>query len=374
MTTDAVGGVWQYSLTLARQLSGMGIRVTLATMGPRPSPAQATEAREIPDVELIEGHFKLEWMDEPWGDVDRAERWLLDLEAMRLPDVVHLNGYCHASAPFMAPTVVVAHACVASWWAAVNGSPLPARYDEYRLRVARGLRDAGAIIAPTHAMRRSLEHAYGIDRAMSVIENGIDLSEHEPGEKEPLILAAGRVWDRAKNLEMLLEHATRLPWPLRIAGDPVRPGGVPPGPRNPTLIGRLTGAELAREMARASVFAHPALYEPFGLCPLEAAAAGSALVLSDIPSLREIWSDSAWFVPPEDAHAWQEALTTLCTDPGSLRTLAARARRRVGELDAGAMATRYLAIYRSLVSARLPLVPRAAAYDHARSTAPWSPR
>jgi glycosyltransferase involved in cell wall biosynthesis len=34
-------------------------------------------------------------------------------------------------------------------------------------------------------------------------------------------------------------------------------------------------------------------YEPFGLAPLEAAARGCALLLSDVPSFREIWGDAA---------------------------------------------------------------------------------
>ena len=42
-------------------------------------------------------------------------------------------------------------------------------------------------------------------------------------------------------------------------------------------------------MARASIYALPARYEPFGLSILEAALSGAALVLGDIPSLREVW-------------------------------------------------------------------------------------
>ena len=37
-------------------------------------------------------------------------------------------------------------------------------------------------------------------------------------------------------------------------------------------------------MSRAAIFFSPALYEPFGLGVLEAAARGCALVLADIPS------------------------------------------------------------------------------------------
>ena len=43
MTTDAVGGVWTYSLTLARALGARGVGVTLAVVGPEPSAAQVAE-------------------------------------------------------------------------------------------------------------------------------------------------------------------------------------------------------------------------------------------------------------------------------------------------------------------------------------------
>ena len=52
--------------------------------------------------------------------------------------------------------------------------------------------------------------------------------------------------------------------------------------------------------SRATVYAAPSLYEPFGLAPLQAALHGCALVLSDIGSFRELWDGCAEFVPPGD--------------------------------------------------------------------------
>src|SRR5947199_312178 len=65
---------------------------------------------------------------------------------------------------------------------------------------------------------------------------------------------------------------------------------------------------------RAAIFASPALYEPFGLTVLEAAAAGCALVLSDIPSFRELWSGAAVFVDPADSESLHRALRDLSAD------------------------------------------------------------
>ena len=90
MTADAVGGVWTYAMELARSLAPA--EVVLATMGPAPDAAQQAEAQAIPNLELTTGDFRLEWMDDPWADVDAAGEWLPSLEAHHRPDLIHLNG------------------------------------------------------------------------------------------------------------------------------------------------------------------------------------------------------------------------------------------------------------------------------------------
>ena len=97
MTADTIGGVWTYALELVRALGSYGIEVTLATMGSCLSRDQAGEAGSISNLEIIESSFKLEWMREPWRDVDLAGDWLLEIAERKQPDLVHLNGYVHAA-------------------------------------------------------------------------------------------------------------------------------------------------------------------------------------------------------------------------------------------------------------------------------------
>jgi glycogen synthase len=139
MTADTVGGVWTYALELARALAPRDVRVDLATMGDRPTPAQRREAREVPGLELFESSFRLEWMEAPWDDVARAGEWLLGLEERLRPDVVHLNGFAHGALPWRAPVLVVGHSCVLSWWQAVRGCPAPPEWDQYRAAARAGL-------------------------------------------------------------------------------------------------------------------------------------------------------------------------------------------------------------------------------------------
>jgi glycosyltransferase involved in cell wall biosynthesis len=102
-------------------------------------------------------------------------------------------------------------------------------------------------------------------------------------------------------------------------------------------------------LGRASIVALPARYEPFGLLPLEAALAGCALVLGDIPSLREIWGDAAVYVNPDDPEALLAAIEELIAEPERLRCTAARARQRALFFTPAAMAHGYLAVYRSVI-------------------------
>jgi glycosyltransferase involved in cell wall biosynthesis len=172
MTADAVGGVYSYALSLSRALCAAGFTVHLATMGPPPRRDQRLEAMAIPGLQLHVSSFALEWMDDPWEDVERAGAWLLELERRIAPNVVHLNGYVHARLPFAAPVISVGHSCVCSWWRAVHGEEAPSRYARYREEVRRGLTAARAVVSPTASMLGELARDYGPFRNARVIPNG----------------------------------------------------------------------------------------------------------------------------------------------------------------------------------------------------------
>ena len=56
MTTDAVGGVWQYSLDLASGLSARGTKTVLTVLGPGPTSTQKSEALGIRGVTPVDTH------------------------------------------------------------------------------------------------------------------------------------------------------------------------------------------------------------------------------------------------------------------------------------------------------------------------------
>ncbi len=347
MTADTVGGVWTYALELARALQPHSVTVDLATMGALPSPAQEAEAAAVPRLTLHSSAFALEWMPDPWEDAARAGNWLMELERALRPDVVHLNGYVHAALPFVAPTLTVGHSCVLSWWRAVKGADAPPEWARYADAVRAGLRASDCIVAPTRAMLDCLQAHYGPFARAQVIPNGRAAARFPPGTKQPFVFSAGRVWDEAKNVETLARAARKVSWPVVVAGDA---GGSATEFENVRLLGRLTPSQVADWLGQASIYALPARYEPFGLSALEAALAGCALVLGDIPSLREVWGDAALFAPPNNADALARDLQSLIDEPPLRAQMAARARVRALPFTPERMADGYLQRYRALAA------------------------
>ena len=351
VTTDTVGGVWSYAVDLARALWAHGAEVALATMGAPVRPEQRRQVEPLEHVRLYESTFKLEWMHEPWDDVRRAGEWLLEIEADFAPDVVHLNGYAHGSLPWRSPVMVVGHSCVLSWWQAVKGEPAPAAWDRYRDEVRRGLAVADLVVAPSAAMLRELQRLHGPLPRAQVIHNGRDASHYRREAKEPFVLAAGRLWDEAKNLAALDHAAPCLDWPVYVAGDVQSPdGSAAPAAWHVRPLGRLDEVALARWLGRAAIYALPARYEPFGLSALEAAFCGCALVLGDVPSLREVWADAATYVPPGDADALRRELLDLIRHPRRRAELGVKAQRRAARYTPRRMAQAYVDAYHRLIN------------------------
>jgi glycosyltransferase involved in cell wall biosynthesis len=352
MTTDAVGGVWTYALDLIEATRDLGVRFTLACLGPLPSAAQRRRAASLDNVRLECMECKLEWMDDPWDEVEASGEWLRSLEERDLPDIVHLNGYSHGSAGFRAPVLIVAHSCVVSWWRAVKGAEPPREWDEYRARVSVGLAEAARVVAPTAAMLAEVRRTYAPHAPCRVIHNGRSHTRPVAAPRRPMVASVGRVWDEAKNIGAVACVAPDLAWPCCVAGEAAAPDGRPVRFDNVRLLGAIPPEDVWGLLEQSSILAHPARYEPFGLAPLEAALAGCALVLGDIPSLREVWSDAALYTPPDDARCLSRHLRRLI-DNERLRTeMAQRARLRARRYTGGAFGRSYASLYAEMNARR----------------------
>jgi glycosyltransferase involved in cell wall biosynthesis len=152
------------------------------------------------------------------------------------------------------------------------------------------------------------------------------------------VVFAGRVV-RPKGVAVLLRAARAIDGEFLICGD----GRALPAMRRlaarlglqerVTFAGWLGPAQLARELADASVVAIPSLWpEPFGLVGIEAQAAGRPVVASATGGVSD-WLEhgrTGIGVPPGDARALAAALSELLSDPDRQDAMGAAGRSAVG--------------------------------------------
>lgn len=353
MTADAVGGVWQYALDLARGLVGHGVATTLAVLGPSPRPDQVADGGAVPGLRLLPTDLSLDWTAATPEEAKRAGAALAALADEHGADIVHLNSAAlGAGARFRAPVVVGCHSCVATWWEAARSGPVPEDFLWRAKLVQQGYRTADALVAPTLAFAQVTRRTYGLRKTPEVVHNGRWIAPHRPSRpafSPSFAFTAGRLWDEGKNLAALDRAAGRLSVPVVAAGSLEGPNGARIEFRHLKALGQLGDGEIAGWLKAAPVFVSTALYEPFGLAVLEAAQAGCPLVLSDIPGFRELWDGAAIFVPPNDDAAIAAVLETTIANPASRARLGAAARERALDYTVDAMAAGVFAIYRSLL-------------------------
>jgi glycosyltransferase involved in cell wall biosynthesis len=350
MTLDAVGGVWRYAMDLAAGLAGQGYAFTFAGFGPPPSPSKRAEAERIGQVL---------WFDAPldWLAADETQ-------LNGIPDLIHATvvdygiDLVHLNLPSQAcglqldiPVLVVSHSCVVTWFAAVRHSAVPADW-QWQLRLNRqGFDVADAVLAPSHAHAEALQASYGPIEGLQVVHNGTN-ANLAVAHKEAMVFAAGRWWDDGKNGALLDGAAGRSAWPIVMAGPSQGPNGQRSELRCVRALGELPHTEVSHWMARAAIVASPSRYEPFGLAPLEAANAGAALVLADIPTYRELWDGAALFAGPDDVPAFAEALNRLASDDAMRHEFSARARHRSRRYTVDAQVDAMHSLYHNMLQPR----------------------
>lgn len=245
-----------------------------------PAPAPVAVSPGVPYVLTL---HDLTWIERP-GDFTRYERaW-------------HALGRLERQARRAAAVVCVSEATRA---AALRLWP---RLDPARVRVVHpgveDVADAAGAAPPPGLPERFVLHVGAL----------------EP-RKDPLLLADAFADARARGLDADLVFAGEG----RMADELRGRDGV-------HVLGRVGATSALYE--RALALAMPTRLEGFGLPPLEAALHGTPSVVSDLPVFAETLGDAALRAPVGDAHAWAEALLTVCRVEALRREIAERAAAR----------------------------------------------
>ncbi len=149
----------------------------------------------------------------------------------------------------------------------------------------------------------------------------------EPRKAPDVLVGAFlRARERGLDAELVIVGAGRL--------DPQGPGVL-----------RLERAEdLGTLYAGALALVLPSWLEGFGLPPVEAIAAGTPAIVSDLPVLREVLGDGALYVRPGDAAGLADALLSVARDPDMRARLLAAGRAAIAPLSWAETARRTRAV------------------------------
>ncbi len=373
VTADTVGGVWTYTRELVTGLATRGVQVTLVSFGGIPTRAQSAWLEELSSVTYFPTGFRLEWMRDAEQDIADSTSYLRGIVEERKPDLLHLSQYCYGALEVGRPKVVVAHSDVMSWSQTVRGElPEGPWADWYRTTVEQGLAGASLLVAPSRWMLDCIESCYGRQPHSQVVYNGRSPALFNPFvSKLNYAASVGRLWDEGKQALLLMQLAPP-PMPIFLAGATALAGETEePAEFKPERVkskghdfegraaqvelkGELSEGEMRELLSHAAIYIATSKYEPFGLAPLEAALSRCAIVANDIPGLREVWGDAAWYFRSDDAVSLEEALVRLKGDRELRIRYANRAyERALQHYTAGRMVEEYMRLYRTLLERRV---------------------
>jgi glycosyltransferase involved in cell wall biosynthesis len=370
-----VGGVPTVTRALARGLAERGHLVRLLV----PSPGRRGRVAADDQV-TVDFRRSLAW---PWYDGMRLA-WTSRSAARELitafePDVVHIHSplTLGAMARMVArqlgiPVVYTNHY--------LPENARPARrcrsraFDAafYAYLVWFGNRSSH-VTAPTSTALRLLCDR-GLQRASTVISNGVDLTTFSPGPgceairdryglraDRPVILTVSRL-SREKGVDVLLDAAARLtqeaqiaiagtgPDESRLRAQAERLGLTADRVR---FLGFVPGPELPAVYRLADIFAIPSVAELQSLTTMEAMASGVPVVAADAHALRELVGHgrNGFLVPPgrpDELAAW---LDVLLKEPGLRAGMAAESLRTISEHELSRSLARWELLYGTLAAA-----------------------
>lgn len=349
------GGVQAQVLGLARSLRTLGhdARVLAPCDGPPPDAGVTPLGRSIP--------FSTNGSVAPLApDPACARRTIRALREERF-DVLHLHEPL-VPGPTLTSLLVSDVASVGTFHRA-GASAAYAMLRPVAKRVAARLTRR---VAVSEDARSTAYDALGGE--YQVLFNGIEIERYAKATPiptdRPTILFVGRHEPR-KGLAVLLAALSDLPDDVRVwvAGDGPQTASLRDthaGDERIEWLGRISEEEKESRLRGAHVFCAPSLRgESFGVILLEAMAAGTPIVASDLPGYRrvargedEVGTDAeALLVPPGDAPALAAALRRALADNAVSARLAAAGELRAGDFSMDALAEQYVALYAEAIGA-----------------------
>jgi glycosyltransferase involved in cell wall biosynthesis len=205
----------------------------------------------------------------------------------------------------------------------------------YRELVPRSLRRAAVVLADSHVVADQVRTEYDVRVPVVVAHLGVDASwfdaapldeaaRRQLGLPSSYLVFVGTLEPRKDLRTLLAAHRLLVdPPPLVLVGPPG--WGEQVDMTGCIATGYLDDDLLRGVVAGASALVLPSRDEGFGLPVLEALAAGTPVVASDLPVLREIGGTVTSYAEPGGAASVAAALERVLADPGDAAARSAHA-------------------------------------------------
>jgi phosphatidylinositol alpha-mannosyltransferase len=354
---EVPGGVQAHVVDLARALGRLGHEVNVL--------APADEDTPLPDFVHAAGRavsipYNGSVARLSFGPVSyaRVRRWIRDHDF----DVIHLHEPVAPSLSMLA--LMIADGPIVATYH--TSTPKSRALSAFQMLLQPFLEKITARIAVSALARRVQVEHLGGDAVQ--IPNGVDVGFFAGAQpldgyprSGPTIGFVGRFTEPRKGMPILLAALRQLELPdLRLlvvgrgdAGDLRREAGPELADRI-DMLGQVDDETKARALSSVDVYCAPNTGgESFGIILLEAMAAGTPVVASDLDAFRRVLDDSAAGVltPVGDPTALATALRGLLTDPARRAELVTEGNKRVAVFDWSVVADQVLRVYEAAIAA-----------------------
>jgi phosphatidyl-myo-inositol alpha-mannosyltransferase len=356
---EVPGGVQAHVVDLARALRRLGHEVEVL--------APADEDTPLPDFVHAAGRavsipYNGSVARLSFGPVSyaRVRRWIRDHDF----DVVHLHEPVAPSLSLLA--LMIADGPIVATYH--TSTPRSRALGAFQVVLQPFLEKITARIAVSALARRVQVEHLGGDAVQ--IPNGVDVGFFAGAQPldgyprtGPTIGFVGRFTEPRKGMPVLLAALRRLVPQLpdlrllvvgRGDGDDLRRAAGPALAERIDLLGQVDDETKARALSSVDVYCAPNTGgESFGVILLEAMAAGTPVVASDLDAFRRVLDDAnaGVLTPVGDSTALAESLGRLLSDPARRAALAAEGNRRVAMFDWSVIADQVLRVYEAAIAA-----------------------
>lgn len=344
MATDVKSEVWNYSLTLSRELlKHINAEILMISFGGMPTDSQKKELEDL-NIEFQFTDFSTDIEFNP--DISKIKTTFESSIKSFNPHVIHLN-HLYFDLIFNKPCVLACHKIFND---SIN------RYNHldkdslnFKQIMNKSLNNADIIVAPSRFFAENIIKTYNFTKGIKIIYNGVDYKPYSDMPESSTLVACGNLSDNNKSMNLLLSIAYKLPdnIKIKIIGNLQSDRKLP---KNVEFLKNLSNLELQEVYKNSSIYIALSNFEANGLSSIQAAYSGCAILANDIPVCKELWGDCAYVFERDNAISLMRCINNLVENKNLLEITARNCQAKaLSVFNSKRMAYEYINLYKNVL-------------------------